>query len=280
MSKHPNADQTVAQAPQPQPTPTLGLSNVAKIFQNLTSKEPSGMAQPNACREALVTKGMKTSKPATSKTSNATTDERKTSAHRQPSSQMFHVSSVAIVTCGLDANGHLKDEPLPQAPAERRPIQINTTWTHKQVTSQIHGWFLQVFAYFDDWWELSTPLDNPQPDWQLLVPGGNGKLELSGAVHPNGIALARFKGCQKSSIADSNLWFGTVTRNPVPKHVFKGWKTMPDIVGTDVETLSDEDHNDGSDDEEILNLSSSIIDLKIGVVAETGNVIRLSLDSN
>ena len=153
---------------------------------------------------------------------------------------MFHVSSVAIVTCGLDvsspfalvhqlltpikANGHLKDEPLPQAPAERRqfiqhlenhgcyiqrPIQINTTWTHEQVTSQIRGWFLQVFAYFDDWWELSTPLNNPQPDWQLLVPGGNGKLELSGAVHPNGIVLARFKGCQKSSIADSNLWFGT-----------------------------------------------------------------------
>ena len=71
-----------------------------------------------------------------------------------------------------------------------------------------------------------------------------------------------------------------MTRNPVPKHVFKGWKTASDIVGTDVETLSDEDHNDGSDDEEILNLSSSIIDLKIGVVAETGNVIRLSLDSN
>ena len=69
-------------------------------------------------------------------------------------------------------------------------------------------------------------------------------------------------------------------RNPVPKHVFKGWKTTPDIVGTDVETLSDEDHNDGSDNEEILNLSSSIIDLKIGIVAETGNVIRLSLDSN
>ena len=55
---------------------------------------------------------------------------------------------------------------------------------------------------------------------------------------------------------------------------------MPDIVGTDVETLSDEDHNDGSDDKEILNLSSSIINLKIGVVVETGNVIRLSLDSN
>ncbi|KIM50722.1 hypothetical protein SCLCIDRAFT_34042 [Scleroderma citrinum Foug A] len=275
MSKHPDADQMAAQAPQSQPTPILGLSNVAKIFQSLTSKELSGMAQPNAHREALATKGMKTSKPATSKTSNATTDERKTSAHRQPSSQMFHVSSVAIVTCGLDisstfafshwlltlikANGQLKDEPLPQASAEKRPIQINTAWMHEQR-------------------ELSTPLDNPQPDWQLLVPGGNGKLELSGAVCPNGIVLACFKGRQKSSVVDSNLWF--VTRNPVLKQIFKGWKTVPDIVGTDVETISDEDHDEGSDDKEIVNLSSSIIDLKIGIVAETGNVIRLSLDSN
>ena len=84
MSKHPNADQTVAQAPQLQPTPTLGLSNVAKIFQNLISKEPSGVAQPNAHWEALATKGMKTSKPATSKTSNATTDECKVSRSLAP----------------------------------------------------------------------------------------------------------------------------------------------------------------------------------------------------
>ena len=152
---------------------------------------------------------------------------------------MFHVSSVAIMTCGLDisstfafshrlltlikANGQLKDEPLPQASAEKRrfiqhlenhgcyiqrPIQINTAWTHEQVTSQLRGWFPQVFAYFDNRQELSTLLDNPQPDWQLLVPGGNGKLELSGAVRPNGIVLTRFKGHQKSSVADSNLWFG------------------------------------------------------------------------
>ena len=84
MSKHPDADQTAAQAPQSQPTPILGSSNVAKIFQSLTSKEPSGMAQPNARQEALVTKGMKTSKPATSKTSNATTDECKVSRSLAP----------------------------------------------------------------------------------------------------------------------------------------------------------------------------------------------------
>ena len=70
-----------------------------------------------------------------------------------------------------------------------------------------------------------------------------------------------------------------MTQNPVPKHVFKGWKTAPDIVGTDVETISDEDCDEDSDDEEIVNLLSSIIDLKIGILAETGNVIRLSVDS-
>ena len=190
MSKHPDTDQMAAQAPQSQLTPILGSANVAKIFQNLTSKDPFGVAQPNAHQEALATKGTKTSKPATSKTSNATTDEHKvsrssapqdlsnwlqTSAHRQPSGQLFHISSVAIVTCGLNvssifafthqlltpikANGHLKDEPLPQAPSERRrfvqhlenhgcyiqrPIQINTVWT---LSHTKHVWYSEHGMY-------------------------------------------------------------------------------------------------------------------------------------
>ncbi|KAL4079800.1 hypothetical protein J3A83DRAFT_4040765, partial [Scleroderma citrinum] len=89
----------------------------------------------------------------------------------------------------------------------QRLIQINTTWTHEEVTGQIHNWFPQVFAYFDNWQEWSTT-DNPQPDWKLLIPSGHGRLELCGAVCPNGVVLAHFKGHQKASVANSNLWFG------------------------------------------------------------------------
>ncbi|KAL4081202.1 hypothetical protein J3A83DRAFT_4367637 [Scleroderma citrinum] len=249
---------------QSQPTSVLGSSNVTKIFQSLTAKEPSSTCQPNPHQEALATKAVKTSKLAISKTMNTMTDERKTSfsTHCQVSGQMFHVSSVAIVTSGLNANGNLLGDTLPQSPAEKRrfiqqledhgcytqrPIQINTTWTHEE--------------------EQSTT-DNPQPDWQLLIPGGHGRLELCGAVCPNGVVLACFKGHQKASVTDSNLWFGTVTQNPVPKHIFQCWKIAPDIVGTDIEAISDEDSDDNDND--IADLSSSIVDLKIGVMAETG----------
>ncbi|KAL4070459.1 hypothetical protein J3A83DRAFT_4372628 [Scleroderma citrinum] len=248
---------------QSQPTSVLGSSNVAKIFQSLTAKEPSSTCQPNPHQEALATKAVKTSKLAISKTTNTMTDEHKTSfsTHHQVSGQMFHVSSVAIVTSGLNANGNLLGDTLPQSPAEKRrfiqqledhscyiqrPIQINTTWTHEE-------------------WEWSTT-DNPQPDWQLLIPGGHGKLELCGAVHPNGVVLAHFKGHQKASVTDSNLWL--VMQNPVPKHIFQSWKIAPDIVGTDIEAISDEDSDDNDND--IADLSSSIVDLKIGIVAETG----------
>jgi len=67
-----------------------------------------------------------------------------------------------------------------------------------------------------------------------------------------------------------------VTRNPVLQHIFKTWKITPDVVGTDTEVISGEDCNglDSEDeDEEVINLSSSIADLKVGAVAETGNVV-------
>ncbi|KIN93874.1 hypothetical protein M404DRAFT_35652 [Pisolithus tinctorius Marx 270] len=103
-----------------------------------------------------------------------------------------------------------------------------------------------------------------QPDWQLLVPA-NGKLELSMAVHLNGVVLAHFKGHQKSGIADSNLWF--ITRNPVPNHIFDKWKMGSDIVGTDEEAMS-------ASDNEVVELLSSIANLKITTATGTGKRSR------
>ncbi|KAL4064714.1 hypothetical protein V8B97DRAFT_2025992 [Scleroderma yunnanense] len=236
MSKHSDTDQMMAAQAQSQLTSVLGSSNVAKIFQSLTAKEPSSTCQPNPHQEALATKAVKTSKLAISKTMNTMTDKHKTSfsTHCQVSGQMFHVSSVAIVTSGLNpltpikkANGNLLGDTLPQSPAEKRR-------------------FIQQLE---------------DHDWQLLIPGGHGRLELCGAVCPNGVVLACFKGHQKASVTDSNLWFGI-------------WKIVPDIVGTDIEAISDEDSDDNDDD--IADLSSSIVDLKIGVMAETGNSIDCS----
>ncbi|KAL4063649.1 hypothetical protein V8B97DRAFT_2026287 [Scleroderma yunnanense] len=258
MSKHPDTDQMMAAQAQSQLTSVLGSSNVTKIFQSLTAKEPSSTCQPNPRQEALVTKAVKTSKLAISKTMNTMTNKCKTSfsTHCQVSDQMFHVSSVAIVTSGLNSPAE-KRRFIQQLEDHgcyiQRLIQITITWTHEEVTGQICNWFPQVFAYFDNRQEWSTT-NNPQPDWQLLIPGGS-------AVCPNGVVLAHFKGCQKASVADSNLWFGI-------------WKIVPGIVGTDIEAISDEDSDDNDND--IADLSSSIVDLKIGVMAETGNLIDCS----
>ncbi|KIO14655.1 hypothetical protein M404DRAFT_120136 [Pisolithus tinctorius Marx 270] len=86
-------------------------------------------------------------------------------------------------------------------------IEVNSSWSHEDVTTQLRSWFPNVFQYFDSHREKANMMSQTQPDWQLLVPA-NGKLELSTAVRPNGVVLARFKGRQKSGIADSNLWFG------------------------------------------------------------------------
>ncbi|KAL4077887.1 hypothetical protein J3A83DRAFT_4475999 [Scleroderma citrinum] len=230
-----------------------GSSNVVKIFEGLTARWLSGLSQPNPHQEALATKATKATK-ASWMTSNATTNNCKL---QTSSGQTFHVSSVAIMTCGLDANGKLLEEPVPQASGERRKfiqnlenhscylerqIQINTAWTHDDVTSQLCTWFPNVFSHFDARWvESNTP--KIQPDWQLLV-SDQGKLELSTTSHPNGVVLAHFKGCPKASVADSNLWF-------------------------DIKALTDEDCNEGSEDGVIADLSSSIINLDIDVTTET-----------
>jgi len=80
ISKHPNTDDMAAQVTQSQPASLSGSSNVAKIFQDLTAREPSGVSQPNPRREALMTKA---TKAATSRTT-STTNERKVSGFVVP----------------------------------------------------------------------------------------------------------------------------------------------------------------------------------------------------
>ncbi|KAI6146196.1 hypothetical protein BKA82DRAFT_3957702, partial [Pisolithus tinctorius] len=86
----------------------------------------------------------------------------------------------------------------------QKTIKIDTSWSHDDVTTHLRSWFPKVFEHFDLRREQANTASHTQPDWQLLVPN-NGKLELSTAICPNGIVLARFKGRQKASIADSNL---------------------------------------------------------------------------
>ncbi|KAI6004528.1 hypothetical protein F5J12DRAFT_783488 [Pisolithus orientalis] len=196
-------------------------------------------------------------------------------SQQQTSGQMFHTLTLQIE---IQANGQLmKDLILPQMTSEKRlfiqhlenhgchlqqTTEVNSSWSHEDVTAQLHSWFPNVFQYFDSHREKANMnmTSQTQPDWQLLVPA-NGRLELSTAVRLNGIVLSHFKGCQKSGIADSNLWF--VTRNPVPNHIFDKWKVGLDVVGTDEEATSESDN-------EVVELLSSIADLEITMATGTG----------
>ncbi|KAI6149659.1 hypothetical protein BKA82DRAFT_4014166 [Pisolithus tinctorius] len=186
------------------------------------------------------------------------------------------ISEILTSQIKIKANGQLLKDPLPLLLAERKifiqqledhgcylqkMIKIDTSWSHDDVTTHLHSWFPKVFEHFDLHHEQANTTSHTQPDWQLLIPN-NGKLKLSTAIHPNRIVLAHFKGHQKASIANSNLWF--VTRNLVPLAVFNKWKVESDIVGTDIEVMSDK----GS---EVIELLSSVAELNISTVAETGN---------
>ncbi|KAI6143357.1 hypothetical protein BKA82DRAFT_4359902 [Pisolithus tinctorius] len=258
---------------QSQPA-VCGSSNVAKIFKGLTSRRLTSTSQPNPHQEALATKS---SKPKLLSTLQMSTSNERGPSQRQTSGQAFHTLTSQIE---IQTNGQLMKDPiLPQTTAEKRlfiqhlenhgcylqqTIEVNSSWSHEDVTTQLRSWFPNVFQYFDSRREKANMTSQTQPDWQLLVPA-NGKLELSTAVRPNGVVLARFKGRQKSGIADSNLWF--VTRNPVPNHIFDKWKMGSDVVGTDEEAMS-------ASDNEVVELSSSIADLEITTATGTGKRSR------
>ncbi|KAI6155806.1 hypothetical protein BKA82DRAFT_4349046 [Pisolithus tinctorius] len=238
---------------QSQPA-VCGSSNMVKIFEGLTSRRLTGTSQPNPRQEALATKS---SKPKLLSTLRMSASNEHGPSQRQTSGQAFHTLTSQIE---IQTNGQLMKDPiLPQTTAEKRlfiqhlenhgcylqqTIEVNSSWSHEDITTQLRSWFPNVFQYFDSHREKANMTSQTQPDWQLLVPA-NGKLELSTAVRPNGVVLARFKGRQKSGIADSNLWF----------------------VGTDEEAMS-------ASDNEVVELSSSIADLEITTATGTGKRSR------
>ncbi|KAL4066832.1 hypothetical protein J3A83DRAFT_4428869 [Scleroderma citrinum] len=173
-------------------------------------------------------------------------------------------SNVAKIFKGLTArwpSGLSQPNPRQEALATKATKATKASWMTSNATTNNHKTSSgQTFH----WVESNTP--KIQLDWQLLV-SDQGKLELSTASHLNGVVLTCFKGHPKASVADSNLWF--VTRNPVPSHIFKSWRIGGDIVGTDIEALTDKDCNEGSEDGVIADLSSSIINLDIDVMTET-----------
>lgn len=273
------------QNPSLPPPPSSGL---AAIFAGMTAKSSQPVSRKNARTEALGMK--KAAKPSQLAKASTSTGDRKTSHGTVTSGRTFRVSSIAMLTCGLDSKGNLLDQKLPGGYRQKAEFliilqnhgclvrtqsheigySIDTSWCHEEVTKALRGWFPKVFAHIDSRRELSSQQRKDktivQPDWQVLNCSQGHNFSVVRESFPTGQTLAAFKGRAKAGTTDSHLWL--VTRNPVPDAVFDSWNTQMLVVGTDDETdqsVDDIQSHDGdhSSADDLIDLSSSFVDLGI-----------------
>ncbi|KAI6095151.1 hypothetical protein F5141DRAFT_1068640 [Pisolithus sp. B1] len=203
------------------------------------------------------------------------------SSHTQsrPDSSIFHVSSVAMVVCGIDKDGNLKCLKAPggktyfsevQSMRNRRcfipstaggSVPINSSWSFSDVDKQLREWFPHVFQYLD---ENSNRKRNSSGHPQSTVQDAG--LATPYVVQPNGSTLLENKGRGKAGVAETS-------RKAVPDDIYESWNTEPVVVGsdsdadsysfsaidTDVISILGTGSNSDIDDK----LSSSMIDLEL-----------------
>lgn len=254
----------------------------------MSSQPASMVSRKNARTEALGMK--KAAKPSQLTKASTSTGDRKTLHGTVTSSRPFRVSSVAMLTCGLDSKGNLLDEKLPggyrqkaefliilqnhgcliRTQAHEIGYLIDASWGHEEVTQALRGWFPKVFEHIDSRRELSNQQRKGkavhQPDWQVLNCSQGHNFSVVRENFPTGQTLSAFKGRAKAGTTDSHLWL--VTRNPIPDAVFDSWNTQMLVVGTDdesdqsVDDVQSRDGNQSSGDD-LIDLSSSFTDLGI-----------------
>ncbi|KAI6047240.1 hypothetical protein EDC04DRAFT_2887048 [Pisolithus marmoratus] len=251
--------------PQNLSGPPVPSSNLATIFQNVlgmaaTSSQPSNIIpQKTACTEALGTK--KVAKPSQLTKASTSTGDCKSSHGIVTSGRSFWVSSIAMLTCGLDTKGHLLDETLPGGYKQKVEFLITLQNHGCLIWTQQHesGYLINMSWSYEE--KDKTAL---QLDWQVLNCSQGHNFSVIQESFPMGQTLSTFKGHAKAGTSDSHLWL--VTQNPIPDAVFNSWNTQTLVVGTDdegdnstgeVQSL-DEDQSSGED---LIDLSSSFTDL-------------------
>lgn len=83
-------------------------------------------------------------------------------------------------------------------------------WTYEQTSDKLAEWFPQIFAYVQKHGldqQYSADRKMLLPWWRLLMKHGS-NLAVVETVYPTGEDLIRYKGREKASINDSQIWFG------------------------------------------------------------------------
>lgn len=324
MSKHPDTtpmEHSPSPLADPLPPPpsqprtpatmpaTTSNGKILGLFRNLTAIQHQAALPLDARAEALATlssqKKVEYKKLAKGPTpANPTKGPQR--AHiptgsnyaqsRSDSSSIFHVSSVAMIICGIGKDGNLKRTKAPagktyfsevQSMRNRRcfipstaggNVPINSSWSFTDVDKQLREWFPHIFQYLDEHSNRKRSSSghprSEMPDWQLLM-CHRGLFSIVQVVYPNGSTLLENKGRGKAGIAESTLWFAS--RKAIPDDIYESWNTEPIVVGsdsdsesydfsandTDVISISGTGSNSGNASDIDVKLSSSMIDLEL-----------------
>ncbi|KAG2064816.1 hypothetical protein BDR04DRAFT_1122289 [Suillus decipiens] len=158
------------------------------------------------------------------------------------------VASIAILTCGVDRNGLLRETKAPGKGGQNeiqamrncrcyldQQFRIDTGWTYSMIMRNLRTWFPKVFSHLDrQVVKRASQLQATQEDkpiWRLLNKTGL-MLTVVDVAFPTGIM-----------------------RNQVPEDVYESWNMQPIILLSDTDSLAH-----GKSDNE---LASSLMELDI-----------------
>ncbi|KAG1734514.1 hypothetical protein EDB19DRAFT_1830584 [Suillus lakei] len=106
---------------------------------------------------------------------------------------IFRVASIAMLTCGVDRNGLVRETKAPSRGGQNeiqamrncgcyldQQFRIDSGWTYSKITSNLHTWFPKVFNYLD----TNRIPDNVYESWntQPIIAGSDSKRDCSDAL--------------------------------------------------------------------------------------------------
>ncbi|KAG1907983.1 uncharacterized protein F5891DRAFT_974573 [Suillus fuscotomentosus] len=156
----------------------------------------------------------------------------------------FRVTSIALLTCGVNRNGLIR---VPKAPTKNGQNEIQAMKNRgcyldqpEQFIIDSGCWFPKVFDFLDIPVEkrpsapsrsLARPTQDEKPIWRLLNKSGQ-TLTVVDVAFPTGTDLMKHKGRDKASVSECHLWF--VIAGSYSEH-----NDCSDVLLSDVDSLND-----------------------------------------
>ncbi|KIJ06238.1 hypothetical protein PAXINDRAFT_20559 [Paxillus involutus ATCC 200175] len=199
-------------------------------------------------------------------------------------SSQFKVGTWICLINYLDDNGHLGQVQLPTHTAlhemERRgcahveradEFTFDIAWTHQQVDEYLrHTVFPAPFEYLERSSKGKQKESSRRRQW-VLINKEKQRYEVAPVAEPTGADLARYHGCQKCAVKDSNVIIAL--RSRVPKKEFVSWD--PDC--DEIEASDSEFDSEVTEGSKPVRAAHSTTALKR--IRQASSIIELSSDN-